>query len=75
MIRLVPDPFETESEYRRFYHEDIADLKDADIIDELHALRPLLWWRLPGDEWLRERARVLEIELKRRRVGVRNGMW
>lgn len=73
MIRLIPDPFETEEEYRRFYHEDIASLDDSDIIDELHALRPLLWWKLPGDDWLRERVRMLEAALAKRRGGKRQG--
>jgi hypothetical protein len=74
MMRLVPDPVETEEQYRRFWHLDIAGLDDTDIIDELHALRPLLWWKLPGDEWLRERVRMLGIELTKRHNGKRQGV-
>jgi len=74
MIRLIPDPFETAEEHLRYYHEDIPSLDDSDITDELHALRPLLWWKLPGDDWLRQRVRMLEIELAKRRIAKRQGV-
>jgi hypothetical protein len=74
MIRLVPDPFETEEQHCRFYHLDIPNLDDTEILDELHALRPLLWWKLPDDDWLRERVRMLQIELAKRRDGKRQGV-
>jgi len=70
-MRLIPNPVETEEQYRRFYHQDIASLDDTDIIDEGRALGCLLWWKLPGDDWLRERVRMLEIELAKRRTGKR----
>jgi len=71
---LIPDPSDSEEQYRRYYHLDIPSLDDTDIIDELHALRPLLWWKLPGDGWLRERVRMLEIVLGKRRSGKRQGV-
>ena len=66
MIRLVPDPNDSEEQHCRFYHLDIASLDDTEIIDELHALAPLLWWKLPGDDWLRERVRLLKDESRKR---------
>jgi len=42
MIRLVPDPNDSEEQHCRFYHLDIASLDDTEIIDELHALAPLM---------------------------------
>lgn len=74
MIRLVPEPFESQEENDRYFHRDISNLGNADVIDELHALRPLLWWKLPSDDWLRERVRMLEIELAKRRGGKRQGV-
>ena len=71
MICLIPDPNDSEAQYCRYYHLDIPGLDDTDIIDELHALRPLLWWKLAGDGWLRERVGLLESELRRRKAGVR----
>jgi hypothetical protein len=66
MMPLIPDPVETEEQYRRFYHQDIASLDDTDIIDEVHALHPLLWWKLPGNDWLRQRTEVLQAEARKR---------
>ena len=71
MICLVPDPSDSEAQYCRYYHLDIVSLDDSDILDELHALRPLLWWKLPDDDWLRERIKTLETELAKRRSGKR----
>jgi hypothetical protein len=64
---LIPDPLVSDQQYARFYHFDIPSLEDTDLIDELHMLRPLLWWRLPSDPWLRERVKMLEQELAKRR--------
>jgi len=75
MINLIPNPFEAEEQYRRFYHLDIPNLDDTEIIDELHALRPLLWWKLPDNDWLRERVTRLETELAKRRGGKRQRVW
>ncbi len=75
MMRVVPDPFETEEQHRRFNHVDLPDLTDTEILDELHALRPLLWWKLPGDDWLRERVKALQTELYKRKAGARNAIY
>lgn len=74
MIRLVPDPNDSEVQYCRYYHLDVASLDDTDILDEFRALAPLLWWKLPDDDWLRERVRILGIELAKRRSGKRQGV-
>lgn len=62
---LVPDPLVSDQQCARFYHADIEELEDTELVDELACLRVLLW-KLPPDHWLRERVRVLEIELRKR---------
>ena len=56
---LIPNPLASDSEFRRYHCLDIADLETGDMLDELYALRPLLW-RLAQTEWLRERVKALE---------------
>jgi len=63
---LVPDPCDTYAAWRRYYHHDISELELSELVDELHALRPFLWG-LPRNHWLRERVRVLENELTKRK--------
>ena len=63
---LIPDPLSGDRQYARFYHLDIEGLEDTALTDELYALRPLLWG-LPGEPWLRERVKMLEAELAKRR--------
>lgn len=63
---LVPIPLSSLEQYYRFHHIDIPCLKDNELTDELYALRSLLWG-LPDDHWLRERVRMLEHELSKRR--------
>lgn len=66
MIRLIPNPLDTDEQFLRFRHFDISGLDDSEILDELHALSCLLWWRLPDDDWLRERVRLLKDESRKR---------
>lgn len=66
MINLIPDPFETEAQHCRFYHLDIPSLDDTELVNELDALRPLLWWKLPDSDWLEERVRLLKGESRKR---------
>ena len=63
---LIPDPLDNDCQYARFYHLDITSLDDTELIDELNAVRPLLWG-LPLSHWLRERAQLLQDELSRRK--------
>jgi len=65
---LVPDPFESLEQLNRFNHSDISCLEDTDLRDELNFLRPRLW-KLPINHWLRERVKMLEAELSKRRSG------
>lgn len=71
LINLVPDPLYSDLQYERFHHLDIPCLEDAELIDELHALAPLLWWRLPHGRWLRERVGELQKELSKRQFDMR----
>ena len=63
---LIPDPLSSDQQYTRFYHLDLPELEDTELTDELYALRPLLWG-LPAEHWLRERVKMLEHELAKRR--------
>ena len=64
---LVPDPLNSDKQFYKYHHYDIEGLSNTELIDELHALRPLLWWRLPDNCWLRERVKMLEGEFARRK--------
>ena len=64
---LIPNPLDSDRQFERFHHLDIPGLEDAALMDELHALSPLLWWRLPNGHWLRERVKMLNAELYKRR--------
>jgi len=68
---LIPDPLDNDLAYARFYHFDIDTLEPTDILDELYALRPLLWG-LPESHWLRERVRLLEADLVKRKYDTRS---
>lgn len=63
---LIPDPFASDKQYLRYHHLDLIELEDTELKNELYALRPLLWG-LPGDHWLRERVKMLEAEVSKRR--------
>ena len=65
MNPLIPDPISSDKQYARFHHLDIEGFEDFELVDELYALRPLLWG-LPSDHWLRKRVAALESELRKR---------
>ncbi len=69
---LVPDPLCSDRQYERFYHLDIVDLGESELREELWALQSMVWWLSPGQEkdWLRERVRMLERELAKRRGNI-----
>ena len=71
---LIPDPLHNDEQYNRFYHFDIPYMETQELADELHYLRAHLWGLL-ADDWRRERVRVLESELKRRKVEVKNAIY
>lgn len=73
MIRLITNPYDTNSQYERFHHHDLANSETKELLYELYALRPLLWWRLRDNSWLQERVRVIEAELAKRRNS--RGVW
>lgn len=65
MANLIPDPLNTDTEYDRFHHVDVAGMDPEEMANELDALRPLLWG-LAADNWLRGRVKVLEAALSKR---------
>ena len=67
LTRLVPDPFESDKEFRRFYHLDLEGLETEELVDELRYLQAHLWGSL-RDSWPRERVMALEGELRQRGV-------
>jgi hypothetical protein len=67
-LAFVPNPCDSEAAWRRYHHYDIAELAVNDLLDELYALRPVLWGLPPG-HWLRKRVKRLEVELAARRGG------
>jgi hypothetical protein len=69
MTTLIPNPFDSDSQYYRFHYIDIIALEDSELQDELWALRPHLWG-LPANHWLRERVSRLEAELQKRKFNV-----
>ena len=66
MKTLIPNPLDSLEQYLRYSHLDLTQLEDDELADEFYALRPLLW-RLPSDHWLRERVKMLEHELTKRK--------
>ena len=67
---IIPDPLSSDRQYEWFCHFDIPSLEDTELVDELYALRPLLW-RLPAEHWLRERVQMFEKELAKHRGAAR----
>jgi hypothetical protein len=67
---IIPNPLESDTQYYRYHHFDIPGAELSDLQDELYALRPLLWG-LPKDGWLRERVRLIEAELAKRRYNAK----
>ena len=68
MTNLIPDPLNSDTEYDRFNHFDIPALDDTQLTDELNYIRALLWG-IPAEHWLRDRAKMLETEITRRKYG------
>ncbi len=66
---LIPDPLSSDKQFVRFYHLDVPELEDSELADEYHYFRAHLF-RLPADDWLRERVARLEAELIKRKVNI-----
>ena len=82
---LIPNPLDSDKEYQRYHHRDLADMDIGDLLDELYSRRCQLWL-LKSDrfsrmvspfeqrrrtEWLRERISRIETELRKRRYVAR----
>ena len=77
----IPNPFDSDKEYLRYYHYDLVDMEVEDLLCELCAGRCQLWLlksdrftRILGSfeqgrraQWLRERISRIETELRERR--------
>jgi hypothetical protein len=74
MTHLMPNPYDTDVQYSRFHHHDLANSETKELLHELYALRPFLWWRLRNNPWLQERVKVIEAELAKRRNRRGQGM-
>jgi hypothetical protein len=71
---LIPDPLHSDEQYNRFHHLDIPYMETHELVDEFHYLRAHFWGLL-ADDWRRERVRMLESELKKRKVGMKNAIY
>ena len=67
---LVPNPLTSDRQYLRFYHLDMPELDGEELTDELHYLRPLLLG-LNSQHWFRQRVRLIEAEIMKRRGDTR----
>lgn len=65
---IVPNPLNTLTEFDRYYHYDLINAETGDLLDELYALRPLLWG-LSKTDWIRQRVTEIEAEITRRKYG------
>jgi hypothetical protein len=63
--KITPDPFKSDMQYSQFYHLDLPDLDDTELMDELNYRRGHLWGLMP-DDWQRQRVKALETELRKR---------
>ena len=82
---LIPDPLNSDREYSRYYHYDLASMETEDLLCELCSTRCQVWLlksnrfvRVLGLfeqsrrlEWLRERISRIEAELRKRRYSTR----
>lgn len=82
---LIPNQLDSDQQYNRFHHHDLAHMETEDLLDEFYFLRSRLWlfkadlftrrFRLFEQsrkiQWARERTARIEAELRRRRYELR----
>jgi len=64
----VPDPLETETEARRYVHDDLRGLSLRELEQEAGRLHLRVLLDPAPPYWLTERERMIEIELLHRRT-------
>jgi hypothetical protein len=76
---LIPNPFDSDKEFNRFYHYDLPDMEVEDLLCELCATRYRLWLLSRSSRllslyeqrqrirWYQERIHRIEAELRNRR--------
>jgi len=78
---LIPNPFDSDKEYQRYHHYDLADMETEDLLCELGSTRYRLWLLKYGRfarvfssfeqrqrlKWYRERISRIKVELGKRR--------
>ena len=82
---FVPDPLDSDRQFERFYHYDLAGMEIEDLLDELYAIRSRLWL-LKSDrfryllgpfeqgrriKWFRERISRIEAQVRKWRYTTR----
>lgn len=81
----IPNPLDSDKEYSRYYHYDLAGIETEDLLCELYSTRCQLWLlksncfaRMLGlfeqdrrIKWLRERIFRIDAELSKRRYATR----
>lgn len=63
---LVPNPFRSDTQYRRYVHQDVADLSDRELWRELWRVQHVLAHDDNAPDWLWDRLQVLLDEQQRR---------
>jgi hypothetical protein len=63
---LVPNPFRSDTQYRRYFHQDVADLSDRELWRELWRVQHALAHDDNAPDWLWDRLQVLLDEQQRR---------
>ena len=81
---LIPDLLDSDTQYSRYYHQDLGDMQTESLLEELWAIRSRLWF-VKSDHyraivgrfeqsriaaWLGERKSRIDGELRRRRDGI-----
>lgn len=81
----IPNPFDSDKEYTRYCHCDLADMTTEDLLCELCAVRCQLWLiksnrfgrllnpfeRHKKTQWLQERVSKIKVELSKREYAKR----
>ena len=84
-ILIPPNPLNSDREYNRYYHYDLAGVEIRDLLCELYASRYRLWLlrsersalifgiyeKSRRIKWYRERISRIEAELRKRRYATR----
>lgn len=64
---FTPDQFQSDAQFERFYHRDLARLSDGDLWKEIERAKFIVIWHEDAGEWVTERMHLCQGEVARRR--------